>query len=286
MGIEPHLAAAIADATGGEAVGTRPLADGHTGALTLVTLADGRRLVAKAGQPGADLALEGFMLEHLARHSALPVPRVHVCRADLLVMDHLPGGGGLTAEAQTHAAELLADLHGRAVDRYGFPRDTLIGPLPQPNPESDDWIAFFRDHRLLAMARAAHAEGGLDAGLLGRIERLAERLDALIGEPAPPALIHGDVWGGNVLAEGGRITGFIDPAIYHADPEIELAFSTLFGTFGESFFRRYAELRPLRPGFFEVRRDLYNLYPLLVHVRLFGRSYLGPIERTVGRLLG
>ncbi len=81
-----------------------------------------------------------------------------------------------------------------------------------------------------------------------------------------------------------RIAGFVDPAIYFGHPEIELAFSTLFGTFGEPFFRRYAELRPLRPGFLEHRRDLYNLYPLLVHVRLFGGSYVNSVDGTLKRL--
>ncbi len=69
------------------------------------------------------------------------------------------------------------------------------------------------------------------------------------------------------------------------DAEIELAFSTLFGTFGEAFFDRYHEIRPLRPGFFEVRRDLYNLYPLLVHTRLFGGGYAASVERTLARLV-
>jgi fructosamine-3-kinase len=226
------------------------------------------------------------MLRHLREHSPLPVPAVHLSDDRLLVMDFVDGTSGLSAAAQAHAAELLADLHGRPVARYGFPQDTLIGPLAQPNPESDDWVAFFRDHRLLHMAQAAHHEGELGAGLLGRIERLAGRLGDLIGQPAPPALIHGDLWGGNVLVKGDRIAGLIDPAIYHADPEIELAFSTLFSTFGEPFFRRYQEIRPLRPGFFEVRRDIYNLYPLLVHVRVFGGSYLGAVDRIVRRIVG
>ena len=112
------------------------------------------------------------------------------------------------------------------------------------------------------------------------LERLCGRLPDLIGEAAPPSLIHGDVWGGNVLVRGGRIAAFVDPAIHYADAEVELAFSTLFGTFGEPFFRRYGELRPLRPGFFEARRDLYNLYPLLVHTALFGVQY----ARSVGRI--
>jgi len=116
-----------------------------------------------------------------------------------------------------------------------------------------------------------------------RLEKLAGRLGDWIDASAAPSLIHGDMWTGNVLCNHGRISGFVDPAIYYADAEIELAFSTMFGTFGDAFFGRYGEHRPLRPGFFEERVDLYNLYPLLVHVRLFGGSYVGSVDRTLAR---
>ena len=115
----------------------------------------------------------------------------------------------------------------RRRERFGYARDTLIGPLPQPNPESDTWVPFFRDHRLLVMARLAHAEGSLPAAMLGRIERLAERIDDYLIEPAFPSLLHGDLWTGNVLVRGDRIAGFVDPAISFGHPEIELAFATL-----------------------------------------------------------
>jgi len=264
----------------GQVVSARRLGNGNTTELWLIDLADGRRVVAKHG---AGLALEGAMLRHLAANSRLPVPELFHADDTLLVMSWIEQDGGLTASSQEHAAELIADLHGVGADRYGFAFDTLIGPLHQPNPESADWIAFFRDYRLMHMARLALEEHRIDSSLMAGIGRLAERLPEMIGEPAPPSLIHGDLWGGNVLPYLGRIAGYIDPAVYHADPEIELAFSTLFGTFGEPFFRRYAELRPIRPGFFEVRRDLYNLYPLLVHVRLFGGSYGAQVARIVSR---
>lgn len=112
---------------------------------------------------------------------------------------------------------------------------------------------------------------------------LAARLEELIGEPARPSLLHGDLWTGNLLVASARVVGVVDPAIYHGHPEIELAFGTLFGTFGEPFFRRYREVRGLEPGFLEERRHLYNLYPLLVHVRLFGGGYAGAVERTLAR---
>jgi fructosamine-3-kinase len=134
------------------------------------------------------------------------------------------------------------------------------------------------------MAREAHREGSLPSPLFKRIERLAERIEDYLSEPPFPSLLHGDLWTGNVLVREGRIAGFVDPAIYCGHPEIELAFTTMFGTFGEAFFEVYESLMPLEPGFHEIRARLYNLYPSLVHVRLFGASYLAGIERTLARI--
>ena len=267
------------------ALAPMPVGFGLTGFK--VDLADGRRLAVKALQAPArlDLRLEAYMLGELARHSTLPVPAVHLSDPDLLVMDFIEtDGGGITPQVERHAALLIAALHAVPRRCFGYERDTLIGPLPQPNPQMDRWIPFFRDHRLLAMARAAQAEGKLPAKLLVRLERLAERLDTYLSEPRDPSLLHGDLWTGNVLVRGQRIAGFVDPAIYCGHPEIELAFTTMFGTFGPAFFEAYEALLPLEPGFHELRSALYKLYPTLVHVRLFGSAYLPPIERTLARL--
>ena len=250
-------------------------------------LADGRRLAVKAlqGSARADLSLEAYMLGELARHSALPVPAVHVAEPDLLAMDFIEtDGGGITPQVERHAAELIAALHATPRPFFGYERDTLIGPLHQPNPKAERWIPFFRDHRLLAMARAAEAEGALPARLLVRLERLAERLPDYLTEPRHPSLLHGDLWTGNLLVRGDRVAGFVDPAIYYGHPEIELAFTTLFGTFRAAFFETYEKLVPLDREFHAIRCALYKLYPTLVHVRLFGGAYLPPIEQTLSRV--
>ncbi|HIO39405.1 MAG TPA: fructosamine kinase, partial [Rhodospirillales bacterium] len=140
-----------------------------------------------------------------------------------------------------------------------------------------------RDQRLIYMAEEAVKSGSLKPSSLSRIETLCAQLDRWLLTPVQASLIHGDMWGGNILCKDGRIAGFVDPAIYYADPEIELAFSTLFDTFGSPFFNRYAEHRPFLPGFFEERRDIYNLYPLLVHLNLFGGSYAARVEATLTR---
>ncbi|SDH08886.1 fructosamine kinase family protein [Roseospirillum parvum] len=270
--------------TGARVVRQWPLADGCVGRVVGLELSDGERLVAKtADGPAGGLKLEGFMLGYLKRHSRLPVPRVLHADDHLLLMEMLHGGGRLDGESQRQAAEIVAHLHGVTGPAYGFERDTVIGGLPQPNPWSDDWVGFFADHRLRHMAEAARREGQLPGHLADRVDKLAATLGRWIDAPAAPALIHGDLWTGNVLVDQGRISGFVDPAIYYADPEIELAFSTLFGTFGQPFFERYQEIRPLSPGFFEARRDLYNLYPLLVHVRLFGGGYVNSVARLLER---
>lgn len=277
----------IAEAVGRAVTGLTPLSGGCVGDVLKATFDDGTSAVVKrADDADGGLDIEGWMLRFLAEHApGLPVPPVLHADPGLLVMGRVEGGGGISAATQEHAADLLAELHAVSADAYGLERDTLIGGLHQPNPRTPSWIDFFRDHRLLHMAEEAHRSGRLPADVRRKVDALAGRLTEWIEEPAAPGLIHGDMWTGNVLTDGRQVTGVIDPAIYYADPEIELAFSTLFGTFGEPFFRRYQEHRPLKPGFFEARRDLYNLYPLLVHVRLFGGSYVGSVSRTLDRFL-
>ena len=273
----------IEQAAGAKIRNLSRLSGGSIAEVWRADLEDGRVCVAKLGQPGSALPIEGWMLDYLKSRSRLPVPGVLHASENLLLLDYIESGDPLDARAQYHAAELLADLHGITAPRFGLERDTVIGGLPQPNPFSSSWIDFFRDWRLLHMARCALDDGCLPGALFARIEKFAGKLDQFLIEPDAPSLIHGDMWGGNVLCRKGRIAGFVDPAIYYADPEIELAFSTLFSTFGDSFFARYGELRPIHPGFFEARCDLYNLYPLLVHVRLFGGGYVAQVADILSR---
>ena len=263
-----------------------PLGGGCVGEVYSVSAADGTRWVAKVDGSGAGtLDVEGFMLDYLATHSDLPVPSVRHAAPELLILEHLPGSTGCSGAAELHAAELLAALHGVASPRSGFERDTLIGSLPQPNPWSDSWVSFFAEHRLMHMVRLGREAGQLPPDTAARIERIASRLERWIDEPDAVSLVHGDVWSGNVLSEGQRVTGLIDPAIYYGHAEVELAFITMFNTFGKRFFDRYRELRPLDDGFFEQRRLLYMLYPILVHVRLFGGSYVGDAEACARRFV-
>jgi fructosamine-3-kinase len=275
-GVEAHL--------GERMLSVRPLGGGCIGEVYRAELEEGSPLVAKVDRNGeSHLDREAYMLRYLREKSELPVPEVYHGSETLLLMEFIEGSTRFTEGAERHAAELLAGLHGITADSYGHERDTLIGALDQPNPPTKSWAEFFRDHRLLYIALLAYEAGRLPVEDLHRVERLSEKVDELVEDPNPPALIHGDVWSANVLARGDRITAFLDPAIYYADPEIELAFISLFDSFGRPFFDRYQEIQPIRNGFFEVRRDLYNLYPLLVHTYYFGGGYLGSVRNTLDR---
>lgn len=275
------------------AVGKRParldaLAGGCVGDVRLAVFADGSRAVVKAG---SNLDIEAAMLLALRERSGLPVPGVLHSEPALLVMEHIENDGTISSRdsEQEHAAELLAALHGVKPQTpheraFGFERETLIGGLRQPNDRSESWVEFFAERRLVFMAHEALRAGMIAQPLARRVERFArELLPSLIDEPAAPSLLHGDAWGGNILVRAGRVAAFIDPAVYFGHAEVELAFGTLFGTFGERFFDAYCERRPIGQGFFETRRDVYNLYPLLVHARLFGGGYASSVGSTLAR---
>ncbi len=281
--VSEYIIETISNAVGSVPVNFLVMGGGCIADVYKVDFEDRPPLVAKIGEKGSGLALEGMMLRYLGDRSRLPVPRVIHAADELLLMSHIRTSGGMGVDSQVHAAELLAELHSINAECFGFDCDTVIGGLAQPNPAGKNWPAFFRDHRLLYMAREALDAGRLPQKLMDRIEVIGEKIERWIDNDAVPSLIHGDMWGGNILPGGRGIAGFVDPAIYYADAEIELAFSTLFGTFSDPFFRRYSELRPIKPGFFETRRDIYNLYPLLVHVRLFGGHYVNSVEQTLSK---
>lgn len=179
----------------------------------------------------------------------------------------------------------LAALHrAKTAGGWGWKRPNHIGSLPQENAPSASWAEFWRDRRILPQFRMA-AEAGRDTGPRAEWDRLLDRLPDLLGEADEngPSLLHGDLWGGNVLSASGD-PGLIDPAVYRGHREADLAMTELFGGFDASFHASYEEAWPLRPGYREARRGIYQLYYLLVHVTLFGGGYTGQALSTLRRV--
>lgn len=187
-----------------------------------------------------------------------------------------------THVAQERLGRMVAKLHQQQSATYGLDHDNFIGTLSQSNALTADWTEFFINHRLQKQLDMAGPYVG-GTGLQKQFEQLFDRLDSLYPS-AFPSLLHGDLWGGNYLITGQGEPVLIDPAVYYGHREVDIAMTKLFGGFSERFYSAYHEAYPLQPGW-EDRVDLWNLYPLLVHVNLFGNSYLGSVQRHLRRYL-
>ena len=261
----------------------QPLAGGMISQVMRVDLHSGESVVAKIGDGGHDLSIEAYMLRYLREHSGLPVPEVLHDEANLLLMEFVEGRIEWEGESLRHLGVLLARCHQVTSSSYGHARDTLIGPLHQPNGQMDSWIEFFRERRLLYMIGLARASGELPVEFERRLYGIADRLDQFLAEPSAPVLIHGDMWKTNVISRAGQVVGILDPALYYAHNDMELAYMTLFSGTGDEFFRAYAESIPIDDDFYTTRRHLYNLYPLLIHLIIFGAKYLPPLHETIAK---
>lgn len=189
-----------------------------------------------------------------------------------------------SGEEQALLGTQLAHQHRVLATRFGWRRDNTIGSTQQINTWTDDWLPFFREHRLGFQLQLAEGNG-----YGGRLQetgaRLLERLDVLLGDHRPaPSLLHGDLWGGNVGAAPSGAPVIFDPAVYFGDREADLAMTRLFGGFHREFYDAYESAWPL-PASASGRVDLYNLYHVLNHLNLFGSGYLGQAQSLIDRLL-
>jgi fructosamine-3-kinase len=270
--------AALLDAT---VIAVTELDGGMIGTVRRVDFDSRESVVAKTGD--TPLGIEARMLRYLARYTSLPVPAVEYADTDLLVLGFVDGDTDHSTEIERDAAARLAALHDHTAGAFGFPFDTLTGPVSQPNRWRESWIDFFGDQRLRHVAERAHEAGTLPSRSYERLDRVVGDLDALLAEPDRPALVHGDVWTENVLARDGRVRAFLDPACYYGHPEVELAYIEWTDTFGDAFFERYRALRGIDPAFSE-RKAVYRLYPIVVHVHLFGGRYRDALDEALARL--
>jgi fructosamine-3-kinase len=287
--VDAALAAALGDALGGRVASAEPLSGGDINQAYQAALDDGRRLFVKANarSPRGMFDAEARGLAWLGEASALRVPRV------LAVSP--PGDGpqflalelvGSTAPARDFDERLgqgLAALHRHGAPGFGLDHDNFVGRLPQQNGPLATWAEFYRARRLEPQLKRAADAGLASTGMRRGFERLFAELPELLGPEEPPARLHGDLWGGNLLCDEAGEPCLIDPAVYGGHREIDLAMMRLFGGFGARVFAAYREVAPLAAGY-EERVALFQLYPLMVHVNLFGGGYVGSVESALARL--
>ncbi|WP_343486485.1 fructosamine kinase family protein [Allomuricauda sp. d1] len=174
----------------------------------------------------------------------------------------------------------LASLHQAKNDAvFGNDHDNFIGSLPQCNKRHQNWAEYYVQERLVPQLHMAEQKSLLTIAQIPETEILLNRCRQLLGE-VPPSLLHGDLWGGNYLITTDGTPYLIDPAVYVGHSEVDIAMTKLFGGFGESFYKAYHEIIPPNENQSELT-DIYQLYYLLVHLNLFGSSYLGSVLRIL-----
>ena len=184
--------------------------------------------------------------------------------------------GPTTAAASALLGQQLAQLHRNSNPLFGLNADNYMGSLPQSNRRHGRWCDFFVQERLLPMVNMALSKGLLTANDGADFEDLYARLPQLF-EEEPPALLHGDLWSGNYLINSTGQPYLIDPAVSYGHREFDIAMTTLFGGFNKEFHEAYNEAFPLAGGW-QQRLSLWNLYPLLFHLNIFGKTYLNQVK--------
>ncbi|MFD1654490.1 fructosamine kinase family protein [Pseudonocardia alaniniphila] len=247
------------------------------GGAVRAELADGRTVVVKNAEESS-LAAEAAGLRWLRMPEGTSVPAVLDVDPQRLVTEFVPRGSP-DAGAAAAFGRSLAHLHGAGAPAFGAappggPSAAWIGRAPMRNEPSPGWAEWFATDRVLPYLRAASDAGELTGAEAAVVEQVCDRLPALAGPPEPPARLHGDLWSGNVLWSPSG-AWLIDPAAHGGHRETDLAMLALFGCpHLDTVLRAYDEAAPLATGWHE-RVPLHQLFPLLVHVVLFGRGYAG-----------
>ncbi len=272
---------------GSEIKSVKNVSGGSINTACKVTVASGRSFFLKYNlndrYPGMFVA-ESKGLKTLRETGTVRIPKVLwdgvADQYSFLVLEMIDPGRQRVDFFETLGQQLAA-LHLVTDDQFGLDHDNYIGSLHQPNEKKESFDVFFRDMRLMPLARMAYDAGSLPQNALRQLDQLCDRISEFIPSEKP-ALLHGDLWSGN------RITGpegdpwLIDPAVNFGHRETDIAMTRLFGGFDGSFYEAYHGSFPLQPGW-EERLDLHNLYPLLVHLNLFGSGYLPQIEQILRR---
>lgn len=258
---------------------------GQIGDIYKVTTSN-HAYILKTSATSNRLQIEHDMLVDINNYD-IAVPKVMDVSETHLLMAYIETSPLAKSVQESKAAEVLAKLHSVTNESrmYGYYYDTTIASFMQKNEQTQyNWGLFLGQMRIVPMAKICYERGHISKEILSRLEHLSKDIYKRIDlSKISPSLLHGDLWSGNILFNMNGAT-LIDPAIYFGDREMELAFIMMFNTFGDTFFQTYTKVHPLSDDFYEVKVPLYQLYPVLVHVALYGVSYVGQLEHLLVRL--
>ncbi|MCA9631899.1 MAG: fructosamine kinase family protein [Myxococcales bacterium] len=290
------LQRALSAALGASVVQSGYLSGGDINIALRCKLDDGREVFLKtnASAPKGMFSAEAQGLEWLRQAEMLRIPDVLAVSQpgdpeQFLVLEYLEPGQR-RRDFDEALGRGLAELHRSLPDdaRFGLDHDNYIGRLPQGNRVSGeaarDWAAFYVEQRLEPQLKLAQNSGLASSKMRHGFSKLLPKVSELVGEPEPAARLHGDLWGGNLHTAPSGEPVLIDPAAYAGNREMDLAMMRLFGGFSSGVFSAYDEAFPLSVGHGE-RLALYQLYPLMVHVNLFGGGYVGSVEQNLKSLV-
>lgn len=284
--LEQHLA----EKMGSALADINPVAGGDISMSAVVSTDKGSTYFVKWNfqAPAGFFSAEARGLNELSQANVIKVPHVAWFAEQaagvpaFIVLEYLePASHGVDAERELGAA--LAALHQVTADQFGFDCDNFIGLTPQRNQKEESWPEFFFQHRIVPQLELGQEQGWVDLGTERLVSTKATLIRELLSEDeAPPSLLHGDLWCGNIHWSSGG-PALIDPAVYFGSPEADLAFTELFGGFSDAFYRAYYSLRPMAKGY-ERRKNVLNLYHLMNHANLFGGSYIGSVKNILSAL--
>ena len=262
-----------------------------------ITLKDGTRAVLKVSPYRVDRSFEREATQlTLLKTLGVPVPEVYGWKIgslddpiSYLLMEFVEGTHFARAKSlcspeeyddlQRHLAELILTLHAKTNERYMR--------IMEGGETFERWPAFYR-HIYDSILHECERHPLLPRSCRKPIHKIHEKLDRLIVHPDRPRLVHWDIWATNLIARKcadgkWKIAALLDPNCKYAHAEAEIAYMQLFHTVNPAFMQAYQQVHKLTDDYHRYRKPIYQLYPLMNHLVLFGAEYVKPLTTAVER---